>query len=122
MLTFYGGSLLISVSIAFAYSWDVTLVILCLMPFTAVFGGVAAKVQTSFAEKEMSAYGRAGAVAEEVLSAVRTVVAFGGEAKEVATYSKLVEKARSKGVQRGLLTGLTGGLSFGVICSFSCPT
>ena len=117
MLTFYGGSLLISVSIAFTYSWDVTLVILCLMPFTAVFGGVAAKIQTSFAGKEMSAYGRAGAVAEEVLSAVRTVVAFGGEAKEVATYSKLVDKARSKGVQRGLLTGLTGGLSFGVMFS-----
>ena len=104
MLTFYGGSLLISVSIAFAYSWDVTLVILCLMPFTAAFCGVAANVQTSIPEKEMSAYGTAGAVAEEVLSAVRTVVA-----KEVATYSKLVEKARSEGVQRGLLTGLTGG-------------
>ena len=44
MLTFYGGSLFISISIAFAYSWDVTLVILSLMPFTAIFGGVAAKV------------------------------------------------------------------------------
>ena len=28
MLTFYGGSLFISISIAFAYSWNVTLVIL----------------------------------------------------------------------------------------------
>ena len=55
MLTFYGGSLFISISIAFAYSWEVTLVILSLMPFTAIFGGVAAKVQTSFAEKEMKA-------------------------------------------------------------------
>ena len=117
MLTFYGGSLFISISIAFTYSWDVTLVILSLMPFTAIFGGIAAKVQTSFAEKEMKAYGRAGAVAEEVLSAVRTVVAFGGEDKEVATYSKLVEGAQSRGVQRGLLTGLTGGLSFGVMCA-----
>ena len=117
MLTFYGGSLFISISIAFAYSWDVTLVILSLMPFTAIFGGVAAKVQTSFAEKEMKAYGRAGAVAEEVLAAIRTVVAFGGQEKEVATYSKLVEGAKSRGVQRGLLTGLTGGLSFGVMCA-----
>lgn len=117
MLTFYGGSLFISISIAFAYSWDVTLVILSLMPFTAIFGGVAAKVQTSFAEKEMKAYGRAGAVAEEVLAAVRTVIAFGGQEKEVAAYSKLVQGAKSKGVQRGLLTGLTGGLSFGVMCA-----
>ena len=81
---------------------------------TAIFGGIAAKVQISFTEKEMKAYGRAGAVAEEVLAAVRTVVAFGGQEKEVATFSKLVEDARSKGVQRGLLTGLAGGLSFGV--------
>ena len=114
MLTWYGGSLFISISIAFAYSWHVTLVILSLMPFTAIFGGIAAKVQISFTEKEMKAYGRAGAVAEEVLAAVRTVVAFGGQEKEVATFSKLVEDARSKGVQRGLLTGLAGGLSFGV--------
>jgi len=31
---------------------------------------------------ELKAYARAGAVAEEVLGAIRTVVAFGGEQKE----------------------------------------
>ena len=45
----------------------------------------------------MKAYRRAGAVAEEVLSAVRTVVAFGGQEKEVATYAKLVEGAKMRG-------------------------
>ena len=34
-------------------------------------------------EKELAAYAKAGAVAEEVFSAVRTVVAFGGQDKEV---------------------------------------
>ena len=33
--------------------------------------------------RESNAYAAAGAVAEEVLGAVRTVVAFGGESKEV---------------------------------------
>jgi len=32
----------------------------------------------------MEAYGKAGAVAEEALSAVRTVLAFGGQEKEIA--------------------------------------
>ena len=33
--------------------------------------------------KELQAYAAAGAVTEEVLSAIRTVAAFGGEKKEV---------------------------------------
>lgn len=32
--------------------------------------------------RELKAYAKAGAVADEVLSAIRTVAAFGGEAKE----------------------------------------
>jgi ABC-type multidrug transport system fused ATPase/permease subunit len=37
---------------------------------------------------ESSAYAKAGAVAEEVLGAIRTVIAFGGEEKEVERYEK----------------------------------
>ena len=33
--------------------------------------------------KELQAYAAAGSVAEEVLSSIRTVAAFGGEKKEV---------------------------------------
>jgi len=115
MLTFYSGTFLFSMVIAFAYGWDLTLVILSMLPLMSVFGALAAKVQTSFAQKEMEAYGQAGVIAEEVLSAVRTVVAFGGEKKEVARYEEKLEGARSKGVQRGMLTGLGGGLSFGTM-------
>ena len=35
-------------------------------------------------ENEQQAYGEAGAVAEEVLAAVRTVTAFSGQEKEVS--------------------------------------
>ena len=31
----------------------------------------------------MNFYGKAGAIAEEVLSAIRTVIAFGGEEREI---------------------------------------
>lgn len=37
---------------------------------------------SSFTTKELDAYAKAGAVAEEVLGGVRTVVAFGGQEKE----------------------------------------
>lgn len=41
------------------------------------------QVLTSFTAKEQSAYAKAGAVAEEVLSAIRTVFAFSGQNKEI---------------------------------------
>jgi len=37
---------------------------------------------TSASTKELAAYAKAGSVAEEVLSSMRTVVAFGGQEKE----------------------------------------
>ena len=40
------------------------------------------QLTVSFADREQKEYASAGAVAEEVLSSVRTVVAFGGEYKE----------------------------------------
>ena len=39
-----------------------------------------------FANREQKEYASAGAVAEEVLSSIRTVVAFGGEYKEAKRY------------------------------------
>ena len=45
------------------------------------------KVAAVLASQEQKLYASAGAVAEEVLSSIRTVVAFGGEFKESARYS-----------------------------------
>ena len=41
---------------------------------------------TSFSSKELKAYAKAGAIAEEVLGALRTVYSFGGQKKEVERY------------------------------------
>lgn len=40
----------------------------------------------------MAAYGGAGAIAEEVLSSIRTVVAFDGQEKEAHRYDKYVKQ------------------------------
>ena len=48
-------------------------------------------------------------------SSIRTVIAFGGEEKEVEKYSKEVATARKSGIFRGILTGTTMGLMFGII-------
>lgn len=42
--------------------------------------------------KELEAYAKAGAVAEEVFGAIRTVVAFGGQDKEAERYLEFSEE------------------------------
>ena len=115
MMTFFTGTFILSMITAFVYGWDLTLVIMTMVPFMIIFGGIAAKVQSSFAEKEMTAYGKAGAVAEEALAAIRTVVAFGGQKKEVERYADNLVGAKKSGILRGTLTGVSGGLMFGIM-------
>ena len=115
MMTFFTSTFFLSIITAFVYGWDLTLVIMTMIPFMVIFGGLAAKVQSSFAEKEMAAYGKAGSVAEEALSAIRTVVAFGGQKKEVDSYADNLVGAKKSGILRGTLTGVSGGLMFGIM-------
>ena len=42
------------------------------------------QVMAAMASKGLNSYAKAGSVAEEVLSSIRTVAAFGGEKKEIA--------------------------------------
>lgn len=83
MLWFFTGTFLFSMINAFIYGWELTLVLLTMMPLMAVAAAIMSQAQSGFADEEMTAYGKAGAIAEEVLAGIRTVVAFGGQQKEV---------------------------------------
>ena len=48
--------------------------------------------------KELNAYASAGTVAEEVLGAIRTVVAFGGEKKEAERCVSFMSRSQRKDV------------------------
>ena len=99
----------------FIANWLLSLVLLSLVPILAIMGGIMGKIMTSFSKDESENYAEAGAVAEEVLSSIRTVVAFGGQEKEVSKYSALIKSAQKNGFIRGSLTATTMGLFFGVI-------
>ena len=60
-------------------------------------------------------YAHAGAVAEEVLGSIRTVVAFGGEQKEYNRYKEKLTDARSLGITKGAITGVMNGLIYVII-------
>ena len=54
-----------------------------LTPILAGFGLFFGKITATFTSQEQKQYAGAGAVAEEVLSSIRTVFAFGGEREAV---------------------------------------
>lgn len=59
-------------------------------PLLAISGVIVAKSVAESATQGMSAYAKAGAIAEEVISLIRVVVAFGGQGYEVKRYSAAV--------------------------------
>nr|CAD7460165.1 unnamed protein product [Timema tahoe] len=109
-----------SVIMSFIYGWKLTLVVLSCAPIIIAAQSVVAKVQSTLTVKELESYGEAGAVVEEVLSSIRTVVAFGGEEKEVERYTKMLGPAQVTGIKRGMFSGLGGGVMwFITYCSYA---
>lgn len=74
-----------------------------------------AKMQSSLTTKELKSYSGAGYIAEEVLSSIRTVIAFGGSNKEVERYQSNLTDAEHTGKLKGMYSGLGGGLMWGFI-------
>ncbi|CAG2164999.1 unnamed protein product [Oppiella nova] len=99
-----------NIIIAFIYGWKLTLVVLAMAPLLGTATAIMTKVQATFARKETESYASAGNVAEEVISAIRTVYSFGGESKEIDRYVTNLKPAMKSGIRRNFLTGLGTGL------------
>ena len=52
-------------------------------PYLKVICFSSFQILSAFSDKELAAYAKAGAVAEEALGAIRTVIAFGGQKREL---------------------------------------
>ncbi|XP_076594196.1 ATP-dependent translocase ABCB1 [Chaetodon auriga] len=98
--------------IGFTKGWKLTLVILAVSPVLGISAALFSKVLASFTTKEQSAYAKAGAVAEEVLSAIRTVFAFSGQDKEIERYNKNLETAKKMGIKKAISSNFAMGLTF----------
>lgn len=114
------SSAISSFIIGFVYGWQLTLVMLSVAPLLALAAGVMSKIMATMSSKELSAYAKAGAVADEVLSSIRTVVAFGGERKECKRYNEHLGEARDIGVTKSLGNGLSFGITYMLIFLTDC--
>ncbi|XP_071977907.1 bile salt export pump-like isoform X2 [Engystomops pustulosus] len=108
--TFIFGFLL-----GFVNGWKLTLVITAVSPLIGVGAALMALGVAKLTGRELKAYAKAGAVADEVLSGIRTVAAFGGELKEVERYDKNLVYAQRWGIRKGVIMGLFTGYSWFII-------
>lgn len=81
MSAFIGG-----VIMALVKGWQLALICLCSLPITSIVMITVTMLATKFSKNELEAYGKAGAIAEEVLSSIRTVMAFSGQEKEIKRF------------------------------------
>ncbi|RTG82158.1 ATP-binding cassette, subfamily B (MDR/TAP), member 1 [Schistosoma bovis] len=96
--------------IGFIVKWKLALVACATLPFVVIafsLFGIAFKL---FHNKEINAYSRACTVSNEVLSSIRTVVAFGGEKRESLRYQKELTSAELMGIKKA--TAFGGGSIF----------
>ncbi|WAR00099.1 MDR1-like protein [Mya arenaria] len=85
------------------------------------FSGFIAGVLVGMASgAELKAYAQAGAIAEEVLGSIRTVLAFGGQAKESIRYESRLSEAHDMGVRKGFVSGISTGVVWLIIfCAYA---
>ncbi|XP_075009996.1 bile salt export pump [Calonectris borealis] len=110
LTTFVCGFLL-----GFVSGWKLTLVIIAVSPLLGVGAAVYGLAVAKLTGQELKAYAKAGAVADEVLSSIRTVAAFGGEKKEVERYDKNLVFAQHWGIRKGIIMGLFTGYMWLII-------
>ncbi|XP_022916896.1 ATP-dependent translocase ABCB1-like isoform X2 [Onthophagus taurus] len=109
---FFVSTFISGLIIAFIYGWELTLICLINFPVNAAALSFVAWLTSKFSQKETDSYASAGAVAEEVLSAIKTVFAFGGEQKEIDRYKKFLTVACKNNTKRAVLTALSNAIMY----------
>uniref|UniRef100_A0A8C0G9J4 ATP-binding cassette sub-family B member 5 n=1 Tax=Chelonoidis abingdonii TaxID=106734 RepID=A0A8C0G9J4_CHEAB len=105
----------VGIVIGFVKGWKLTLVILSTSPLVVLSAAFCSKMIITLTSKELTAYAKAGAVAEEVLSSVRTVVAFGGQEKEINRYTSKLGEAKNLGIKKAIASKLSLGFLYLII-------
>ncbi|XP_069877571.1 bile salt export pump isoform X2 [Dipodomys merriami] len=95
--------------LGFYRGWKLTLVIISVSPLIGIGAGILGLSVSKFTDLELKAYAKAGSIADEVISSIRTVAAFGGEQKEVRRYEKNLVFAQTWGVRKGMVIGFFTG-------------
>ncbi|XP_038296994.1 ATP-binding cassette sub-family B member 5 isoform X20 [Canis lupus familiaris] len=99
----------VGLAVGLVKGWKLTLVTLSTSPLIIASAAMFSRIIISLTTKELNAYSKAGAVAEEVLSSIRTVVAFGAQEKEIQRYTQNLKDAKDVGIKKAIASKLSLG-------------
>ncbi|XP_019193180.1 PREDICTED: ABC transporter B family member 19-like [Ipomoea nil] len=98
-------------TVGFLRSWKISLVVLAVIPLNMLCGIVYKAVYVGLTAKEEESYRKAGTIAEQAISSIRTVSSFVAEDYLAAKYSDSLEKS----VHFGARLGFAKGAGLGII-------
>ena len=120
MIVFSVGLCLSGLTLGFVRGWSLALGIFAMCPVLGTTMGILFSRLMAGAEISLEAYGQSAGYAEQALSAVKIVCAFGMEAVELRSYSKYLENARQSGIKFALEATVILGVIFTVIyCAYA---
>lgn len=103
--------------VGFIVSWRLTLVIIAATPLLALFSAYLGRMLATSTKREQEKYALAGAVAEEVLTSIRTVFALGGQRQEIKNYTKKLNEGKKMAKWKYLRLSFALGASMFVLYS-----
>ncbi|CAF3900579.1 unnamed protein product [Adineta steineri] len=80
--------MIFSIIISFIINWKLSLIMSCIIPIVVGTSLIFAKVITKETEAQLSTYSKAGQIAQEVFSSLRTVLSFNGSKSQQKQYEK----------------------------------
>ncbi|KAJ1673699.1 hypothetical protein EV182_004730, partial [Spiromyces aspiralis] len=104
--------------IAFVRGWKLAFVMCAILPFLVATAGIMGRIIARWMTMGQDFYAEAGAVADEVLSSIRTVMAFNSQERELKRYEKKIHTAYIFGRNKGLVLGIGVGFIMFFIYGF----
>ncbi|KAI8976832.1 putative ABC transporter protein [Pilobolus umbonatus] len=98
--------------IAFINGWKLALIILAATPAISVSGGCMDHFMTKYTLKSLDDYAKAGAIAEQVFSGIRTIYSFSLQKRFTSLYEEKLKLAERSGILRGRSFGIGLGFFF----------
>ncbi|KAJ0978953.1 hypothetical protein J5N97_014427 [Dioscorea zingiberensis] len=102
--TFVGGYL-----VGFFMMWRLALIVFPTVVLIIIPGIMYGRILISIARKIREQYNKAGAIAEQAISSIRTVYSFVGERRTIVEFGSALEGSFKLGVKQGLIKGIATG-------------
>ncbi|XP_020593545.1 ABC transporter B family member 11-like [Phalaenopsis equestris] len=105
-------TLIAGLLIAFIANWQLSLIILAMIPLISLNGLIQVKFMQGFSADAKLMYEEASQVANDAVGSIRTVASFSAEEKVMELYKKKCEGPMRTGIRQGLISGIGFGVSF----------